>query len=127
MPQLARSLLDQVKELFGITTSDEGRPITDFAHQLEYDDLVRDARAVIAASTGVRRELRSRKRRSYDLRMRPYRTGGSFFSPVTPPELTQQQMGPAQQQLPRQATNRTPVEATRAGSRARRCSAEACC
>ena len=68
-----------MKELFGITTSDEGRPITDFAHQLEYDDLVRDARAVIAALTGVRREVRSRKRRSYDLRMRPYRTGGSFF------------------------------------------------
>jgi two-component system CheB/CheR fusion protein len=25
---------DQVGELFSITTSDEGRPITDFAHQL---------------------------------------------------------------------------------------------
>jgi two-component system CheB/CheR fusion protein len=65
---------DQVKELFSITTSDEGRPITDFAHQLEYGDLVKDARSVIADLVPVRREVRSRKGRWYDLRMRPYRT-----------------------------------------------------
>ena len=65
---------DQVKELFSVTTSDEGRPITDLAHQLEYDDLVKDARAVIADLTPVRREIRTRKGRWYDLRMRPYRT-----------------------------------------------------
>src|SRR5262245_812649 len=65
---------DQVKELFSITTSDQGRPITDFAHQLEYDDLVKDARTVIADLTPVRREVHSRKERWYDLRMRPYRT-----------------------------------------------------
>jgi two-component system, chemotaxis family, CheB/CheR fusion protein len=65
---------DQVRELFSITASDEGRPITDFAHQLEYDDLVKDARMVIANLTPVRREVRSRKERWYDLRMRPYRT-----------------------------------------------------
>src|SRR5207237_6927191 len=33
----------QVTELFSITPSDEGRPVTDFAHRLEYDDLVKDA------------------------------------------------------------------------------------
>lgn len=65
---------DQVRELFSITASDEGRPITDFAHQLEYDDLVKDARAVIANLAPIRREIRSRKGRWYDLRMRPYRT-----------------------------------------------------
>jgi two-component system CheB/CheR fusion protein len=65
---------EQVRDLFSITASDEGRPITDFAHQLEYDDLVKDARAVIADLTPVRREVRSRKGRWYDLRMRPYRT-----------------------------------------------------
>ena len=32
---------EQVTELFSITPSDEGRPITDFAHRLEYDDLVK--------------------------------------------------------------------------------------
>jgi two-component system, chemotaxis family, CheB/CheR fusion protein len=65
---------DQVRELFSVTASDEGRPITDFAHQLEYDELVTDARGVIANLTPVRREVRSRKGRWYDLRMRPYRT-----------------------------------------------------
>jgi two-component system CheB/CheR fusion protein len=65
---------DQVRELFSITASDEGRPITDFAHQLEYDNLVKDVRGVIVNLTPVRREVRSRKGCWYDLRMRPYRT-----------------------------------------------------
>ena len=30
---------ERVTELFSITPADEGRPITDFAHQLDYDDL----------------------------------------------------------------------------------------
>jgi two-component system, chemotaxis family, CheB/CheR fusion protein len=33
----------------------------DFAHQLEYEDLVKDARAVMANLTPVRREIHSRK------------------------------------------------------------------
>jgi two-component system CheB/CheR fusion protein len=65
---------DPVRDLFSVTTSDEGRPITDFAHQLEYDDLVKDARTVISNLTPIRREIHSRKSRWYDLRMRPYRT-----------------------------------------------------
>jgi two-component system, chemotaxis family, CheB/CheR fusion protein len=65
---------DQVKELFSITVSDEGRPISDFAHQLEYDALIKDARSVLADLVPVRREVRSRQGRWYDLRMRPYRT-----------------------------------------------------
>jgi two-component system CheB/CheR fusion protein len=65
---------DQVRDLFSITTSDEGRPITDFSHQLEYQDLVKDARTVIANLTPVRREVHGRNGRWYDLRMRPYRT-----------------------------------------------------
>jgi two-component system CheB/CheR fusion protein len=65
---------DQARELFSITTSDQGRPITDFAHQLGYDDLVKDARTVITNLTPVRHEVHGRKERWYDLRMRPYRT-----------------------------------------------------
>jgi two-component system, chemotaxis family, CheB/CheR fusion protein len=37
---------ERVTDLFRVTVTDEGRPITDFAHQLQYDDLVKDARAV---------------------------------------------------------------------------------
>ena len=63
-----------VTDLFRITSTDEDRPVTDFAHQLEYDDLVRDAEAVIAHLSPIRREVRSRDNRWYDLRLRPYRT-----------------------------------------------------
>src|SRR5262249_25167670 len=34
-----------VTDLFRITATDEGRPVTDFAHRLEYDDLIGDAQA----------------------------------------------------------------------------------
>jgi len=65
---------DRVTELFSITPGDEGRPITDFAHQLEYQDLIKDARAVLADLTPIRREVRSRNGRRYDMAVRPYRT-----------------------------------------------------
>jgi two-component system CheB/CheR fusion protein len=65
---------ERITELFSITRNDEGRPITDFAHQLEYDDLIRDARTVLADLVPLRREIHSRAGRWYDVRMRPYRT-----------------------------------------------------
>ncbi|HKS57763.1 MAG TPA: CheR family methyltransferase [Steroidobacteraceae bacterium] len=65
---------DPVTALFSITPADEGRPITDFAHQLEYKDLTKDARAVLTDLAPVRREISSRADRWYDVRMRPYRT-----------------------------------------------------
>jgi two-component system CheB/CheR fusion protein len=65
---------DRVTELFSITQTDEGRPITDFAHQLEYTELVKDARTVLADLTPIRREVLSREGRWYDMRLRPYRT-----------------------------------------------------
>jgi two-component system CheB/CheR fusion protein len=63
-----------VTDLFRITPVDEGRPVTDFAHLLAYDDLVKDAEAVLAHLTPIRREVKSRADRWYDLRLRPYRT-----------------------------------------------------
>jgi two-component system CheB/CheR fusion protein len=65
---------DRMTELFHITLADEGRPITDFAHQLEYPDLIKDARSVLTDLAPVRREIRSRAGRWYDMRVRPYRT-----------------------------------------------------
>jgi two-component system CheB/CheR fusion protein len=65
---------DRVTDLFSITPTDEGRPITDFAHQLDYEELIKDARAVLADLAPVRREIRSRNGRWYDTRLRPYRT-----------------------------------------------------
>ena len=65
---------DRVTDLFSVTPADEGRPISDFAHQLEYDDLVKDARTVLADLTPARREVKSRAGRWYEMRLRPYRT-----------------------------------------------------
>lgn len=65
---------ERVSDLFSITQTDEGRSITDFANQLEYQDLVKDARSVLADLTPLRREVRSRSGRWYDMRVRPYRT-----------------------------------------------------
>jgi two-component system CheB/CheR fusion protein len=65
---------DRVTQLFSITPSDEGRPITDFAHQLEYDNLTNDAQAVLTNLTPLQREIRGRNGRWFDVRLRPYRT-----------------------------------------------------
>jgi two-component system, chemotaxis family, CheB/CheR fusion protein len=64
----------RVLDLFPLTPSDEGRPLTDFAHELDYEDLIKDTRAVLSHLTPIRREIRSRSGRWYDVRMRPYRT-----------------------------------------------------
>jgi two-component system, chemotaxis family, CheB/CheR fusion protein len=65
---------ERVTDVFSITPSDEGRPIADLAHKLDYDDLIKDARGVLADLAPVRREVRSRSGRWYDIRLRPYRT-----------------------------------------------------
>ena len=65
---------DKVTALFSITPNDEGRPIGDFSHQLEYDGFIADTRAVLAELAPIRREVRSRDDRWFDMRMRPYCT-----------------------------------------------------
>jgi len=65
---------DRVTELFQITPADEGRPIAAFTHELEYEDLIKDARSVLSDLAPVRREIKSRSGRWYEVRLRPYRT-----------------------------------------------------
>lgn len=69
-----RRFTGQVPELFSIAQTDEGRPITDFAHRLEYEDFIKDARAVLAHLAPVRREIRGHDGRWYDIRILPYST-----------------------------------------------------
>ncbi|HET6308861.1 MAG TPA: chemotaxis protein CheB [Rhodopila sp.] len=64
----------RLTELFNITASDEGRPITDFTHQLDYDDLADHARAVLRDLVPVQHEVQSRSGSWYLVRIRPYRT-----------------------------------------------------
>jgi two-component system CheB/CheR fusion protein len=61
-------------ELFNVTASDEGRPITDFTHTLDYDDLTADADAVLHNLVQIEKEVQSHNHKWYLLRLRPYRT-----------------------------------------------------
>src|SRR5579871_3526524 len=71
---LIKRFTERMTGLFSITPTDEGRPISDFSHQLDYDELIPDARKVLSDLAPIRRELHSRNNRWYDVRMRPYRT-----------------------------------------------------
>jgi two-component system, chemotaxis family, CheB/CheR fusion protein len=64
----------RLMELFNITASDEGRPITDFTHQLNYDGLADHARSVLKDLAPVEHEVESRSGGWYLVRIRPYRT-----------------------------------------------------
>lgn len=64
----------RLTDLFNVTVSDEGRPITDFTHALEYDDMAAQARAVLKDLVPVEREIPDHKGGWYLVRMRPYRT-----------------------------------------------------
>jgi two-component system, chemotaxis family, CheB/CheR fusion protein len=69
-----RRFSNRVTDIFSITPADEGRPITDFAQKLEYDDLVKDARAVLDDLAPIHREVHTGANGWYDVRLRPYRT-----------------------------------------------------
>ena len=59
--------------LFNITHGDEGRPITDFTHRLDYSEFADDARAVLKNASPIEREVASNGK-WFLTRMRPYRT-----------------------------------------------------
>lgn len=64
----------RLMELFNVTANDEGRPITDFTHQLDYDALADHARLVLKDLVPVQHEVQSRSGAWYLVRIRPYRT-----------------------------------------------------
>ncbi|WP_158742461.1 chemotaxis protein CheB [Acidisphaera sp. L21] len=61
-------------DLFNVTENDEGRPITDFTHSLDFDDMADQARKVIKDLIPIEREIPGRLGGWYLVRMRPYRT-----------------------------------------------------
>ena len=60
--------------IFSLTAGDEGRPIGDFTHRLEYGEQAADARRVLADLAPVERTIRSQDGLWFLMRMRPYRT-----------------------------------------------------
>lgn len=63
-----------ITDFFNVTKADIGRTITDFSHRLDYEGIDDDARRVLRDLAPVEREVHSRARCSYVMRMRPYRT-----------------------------------------------------
>jgi two-component system, chemotaxis family, CheB/CheR fusion protein len=64
----------RVTELFNIKNGDEGRPITDFTHRLDYAGLVDDTHTVMQNLMPIEHEVRSNDERWFLMRLRPYRT-----------------------------------------------------
>ena len=64
----------RVADLFNIRGSDEGRPVTDFTHRLDYQDLVKDARCVLADLIPIERTVKTDADGWVLIRLRPYRT-----------------------------------------------------
>lgn len=64
----------RTSELFSIHAGDEGRPVSDFTHRLEYQDLVADAERVLAQLVPIERNIHTVNGRWLTTRLRPYRT-----------------------------------------------------
>jgi two-component system CheB/CheR fusion protein len=64
----------RLTEIFSVEPGDEGRPIGDFSHRLEYSELTDDAKRVLSDLVPIERTIRTKEGRWYLMRMRPYRT-----------------------------------------------------
>lgn len=69
-----RMFTPAVTQVFSLTASDIGRPITDFAHTLEGGGVEGDARTVLRDLAPVERDARTSDGRWLTIRLRPYRT-----------------------------------------------------
>jgi len=69
-----KMLTPAVEQLFSVTDSDVGRPITDFTHRLVYDGVERDARKVLKDLSPFEDEVLTKDGRWLMMRLRPYRT-----------------------------------------------------
>ena len=69
-----KMLTPAVEQLFSVTDSDVGRPITDFTHKLAYDGVEEDARKVLRDLAPLESEVKTNDGRWLMMRLRPYRT-----------------------------------------------------
>src|SRR5215469_100172 len=63
-----------LRQIFNVKSHDQGRPIGDLTHNMEYQDLERDAGRVLHDLTPAERQVRLRTGESLIVRIRPYRT-----------------------------------------------------
>ena len=69
-----KMLTPAVEQLFNVTDSDVGRPITDFTHKLTYDGVESDAKKVLRDLAPVESEVKTSDGRWLMMHLRPYRT-----------------------------------------------------
>ena len=70
------------KSLFNVIASDVGRPLADLTRRFEDDDLLTDARAVLATQAPVRREVRADDGGWFMRGLLPYRSDDSGIEGV---------------------------------------------
>ncbi len=63
-----------VSHLFNLRSSDYGRPLTDITNKIEYTGLIKDAETVLEQLTTVDREVTTKEKRTFLIRLLPYRT-----------------------------------------------------
>ncbi len=64
----------RVADIFNIVPGDEGRPISDFTHRLDYPHVIADASKVVSDLTPIERIVSSTDGHWYMMRIRLYRT-----------------------------------------------------
>ncbi len=69
-----RMFTPPIADLINVAKADVGRPITNFTHRLEYDDIVADVRRVLRDLKSFESEMRTVDGRWFVVRIRPYRT-----------------------------------------------------
>lgn len=69
-----RRFTSQAAELIRLIASDLGRPVTDLATILDYPSLADDAREVLRTLVVIEKQVATRDRRWYSVRIMPYRT-----------------------------------------------------
>ena len=69
-----KMLTPAIEQLFSVTDSDVGRPLTDFTHKLVYDGVEKGARKVLKNLAPLEEEVQTRDGRWLMIRLRPYRT-----------------------------------------------------
>ncbi|MBV9317346.1 MAG: PAS domain-containing protein, partial [Gammaproteobacteria bacterium] len=63
-----------LRQIFNVKVHDQGRPIGDLTHNMEYQDLEQDAARVLHELTPIERQVKLRTGESVTVRIRPYRT-----------------------------------------------------
>jgi two-component system, chemotaxis family, CheB/CheR fusion protein len=63
-----------LRQIFNVKSHDHGRPIGDLTHNLEYQDLERDAARVLHELAPIERQIKLRTGEIMMVRIRPYRT-----------------------------------------------------